>query len=405
MIRKLDFLIDVRDVQARGISRHATTCGIDVANDLIEAGKHVLLLAERHQAGSLSAVGRTSSLVLIYAPYTEYFARFDESVASLVNDSFQVRHTHSFAQFLDPRIGRPETVSATIHDLTPLHFGESGLLTDAEFVRARGVREFENMCRAIEYLTSRTSRRVGAAGSQMEEYIRLHALYTLEHAAFLCVPSEGVIGDLTKYLKVTGPAPIYVQEPTRFPAFYLEPHSVHRSRLAPLGLPPRFILFVGTPDRHKRLDLILEYLASVDGKSGIASVPVVVVGDQAGDNLFERLRTYKARDGQVLRLGNVPDHVLRSLYFGAIFTVIPSITEGYCLPFDEALLSGGRVIVSNLTIFQNRVQLSHGRAVAYEPFSCDSFIEATQRLTEAMDSAPSISQTRPSEVSDLLIRL
>lgn len=46
---------------------------------------------------------------------------------------------------------------------------------------------------------------------------------------------------------------------------------------------------------------------------------------------------------------------MRALYRCAVATVLPSRKEGYGLPLDEALASGGRVIASDLDVFRDRL--------------------------------------------------
>lgn len=407
MNESYDFLIDVRDVLSKGISRHATACASDVVTDLVNAHHRVLLLAESHQADQVRAISELAGVTLIFSPYAEYFARFDESVVRLINQRYQVRHSHSFAQFLDPRIGRPRTFSATIYDLTRLHFGKSSLFADNEFLERLGRREFTNMKQAIAYMRTRVTVRPGHVETLMEDYIRLHAQYILEMANFVCVPSTEVVNDIARYFAFTPNAKIVLQEPTRFPSFFIESREACRSRIGKLRIPSKFILFVGTPDWHKRLDLVLDYLAAADGDEDLAltNLPIVVAGDEAGADLFERLGGYTRNRRPILRVGDVTDHMLRALYSEAYFTVVPSMAEGYGLPLDEALLSGGTVVVSDLPVFRERVNNSRGRAIGYDPMSQKSFLDAARKVPEHIDSATHIPSIRESVVSNLLLSL
>jgi glycosyltransferase involved in cell wall biosynthesis len=406
MTEPYDFLIDVRDVLSRGISRHATVCAADVVPDLINAHSRVVLLAETHQAGQLAEVRRNAGVELVFAPYAEYFARFDESILRLVNERFRVRHTHSFAQFIDPRLGQPMSFSATIYDLTRLQFGQLNLLSNAGFSARLGPREFTNMERAVRYMRARLIGAPGHYETLMEEYIRVHVQYVVNAASFVCVPSSTIADDVAGYLHISGEGKIVVQEPTSFPSFFPESHEACQSRISELMIPSRFILFVGTPDWHKRLDLVLDYLTGIDDDD-LASdnLSVVVAGDEAGEDLFERLGG-RDRDGRaIVRVGNVSDDMLRALYAEAYFTVVPSMNEGYGLPLDEALLSGGRVLVADLPVFRDRVNNSLGRAVAYQPMSQESFHEAVRKVLKSSDREASIPSTRESIVSSLLLSL
>lgn len=76
--------------------------------------------------------------------------------------------------------------------------------------------------------------------------------------------------------------------------------------------------------------------------------PLVLAGGAGWENQTLHQQILAAeREGWVINLGFVDDHLLPALYAGARLFVYPSIYEGFGLPPVEAMSSGTPVIVSN----------------------------------------------------------
>jgi glycosyltransferase involved in cell wall biosynthesis len=109
-----------------------------------------------------------------------------------------------------------------------------------------------------------------------------------------------------------------------------------------LDLPESYILFVGTLEPRKNLNLLLQAWNEV--KDDFKDTWLIVAG--VNGNVFRKAR-YPAGTERVRFLGYVDDGTLAGLYAGAALFVLPSQDEGFGLPALEAMASGTPVIVSN----------------------------------------------------------
>lgn len=113
-----------------------------------------------------------------------------------------------------------------------------------------------------------------------------------------------------------------------------------------LGLPPRFMLYVGTIEPRKNLVRLLEAYASLRAKHGIDQ-GLVFVGrrgwkEEAVFAAIERLGLH--REVQFLGYLSVDDLV--AIYNMADLVAFPSLYEGFGLPVLEAMACGTPVVTS-----------------------------------------------------------
>jgi glycosyltransferase involved in cell wall biosynthesis len=132
------------------------------------------------------------------------------------------------------------------------------------------------------------------------------------------------------------------------------------------GLPPRYLLYVGTIEPRKNLEQLLAawaplYLAG--------ECPALVIVGKAGwlsEPFFAALASSEARDG-VLLTGYVPDVDLPAIYTAAEAFVWPSLYEGFGLPPLEAMACGTPVVCSNVSSMPEIVGKAALRVSPAEP--------------------------------------
>lgn len=109
-----------------------------------------------------------------------------------------------------------------------------------------------------------------------------------------------------------------------------------------------FILSVGTIDRRKNQILLCHLWAKLAAEFGADLPQLVLVGrDDLGlatKDEFADLITAK----KILILQGLPDAALARLYRACLFTVFPSLSEGYGLPVAESLAASKLCIASDL---------------------------------------------------------
>jgi glycosyltransferase involved in cell wall biosynthesis len=128
--------------------------------------------------------------------------------------------------------------------------------------------------------------------------------------------------------------------------------STLSSRLAYLS-GKSFILGVAQHRKNKNLNLLIQAYAKLRQSGQIAAdVQLLLVGSpgpetEALHNLVQRLNL----QAEVIFLSGLSDSELRWLYEQAELFVMPSSTEGFCLPLVEAQTLGCPVVCSDIPIF------------------------------------------------------
>jgi alpha-1,3-rhamnosyl/mannosyltransferase len=113
-----------------------------------------------------------------------------------------------------------------------------------------------------------------------------------------------------------------------------------------LGLPPRYLLYVGTIEPRKNVLTLLRAYCALPERLR-TRWPLLLVGGwgwNAGD-VAAYLRT-EARHRGVLHVGYLAEPQLAAVYNGARALVYPSLYEGFGLPPLEMMACGGAVLAS-----------------------------------------------------------
>lgn len=138
-------------------------------------------------------------------------------------------------------------------------------------------------------------------------------------------------------------------------------------RTVPLGagfaLPPRtapasarlpragsYVLFVSTLEPRKNHGFLVDVWQALLAQ-GVA-VPSLVFGGQVGarmETLLDRLAETGWLGGRIVLLSDVSDTELAALYRGCLFTVFPSLYEGWGLPVTESLSFGKPCVAAGVS--------------------------------------------------------
>src|SRR4029077_2518936 len=108
------------------------------------------------------------------------------------------------------------------------------------------------------------------------------------------------------------------------PSLHPLPADEVRTGLKALGLPPRYLLFIGTMEPRKNLLMLLRTYTSLPGWLR-ERYPLLLVGGRGWNSA--NIHAYLEEEGRhkgVLHLGYVNDEQLPTLYNGARALVFPS---------------------------------------------------------------------------------
>lgn len=146
-------------------------------------------------------------------------------------------------------------------------------------------------------------------------------------------------------------------------------------RAAQLGLPDRYLVFVGAPTERKNIDLLLR--AHRAARSGDGVVPPLVL---AGPSPAAEVLRAVAPSEDVRWIGYLEDGHLRQVVAGATALLYPSRYEGFGLPILEALAAGTPVVASDTPVHRE-VAGGHARLVDVE---AGELQDRRDRLAEAL---------------------
>ena len=113
-----------------------------------------------------------------------------------------------------------------------------------------------------------------------------------------------------------------------------------------LGLPDRFVLFVGTIEPRKNLDLLLDAWEALRLENS-ATPPLLVAGPDGWGSRATHRRMQRLAELGLRRLGHLERTDLIAVVQAATVFVLPSLYEGFGLPAAEAMACGVPVLVSN----------------------------------------------------------
>jgi len=121
---------------------------------------------------------------------------------------------------------------------------------------------------------------------------------------------------------------------------------------AMVSLPSRYVLFVSTIEVRKNHRLLVRVWQRLLERHGANLVPNLVFVGKVGwlvDGLLADLEASGYLNGKVILLPSLSDAELQQAYRSCLFTVFPSLCEGWGLPIVESLAHGKFCVASNHT--------------------------------------------------------
>jgi glycosyltransferase involved in cell wall biosynthesis len=114
-----------------------------------------------------------------------------------------------------------------------------------------------------------------------------------------------------------------------------------------------FLLCVAQHRKNKNLDLLIESYFQLLERGYLKSSKLIIVGSSGPetDNI-SCLISKRSLQERVLMLSSISDRELCWLYKNCALFVIPSSTEGFCIPLVEALSLSCKVVCSDIPIFR-----------------------------------------------------
>jgi glycosyltransferase involved in cell wall biosynthesis len=117
-------------------------------------------------------------------------------------------------------------------------------------------------------------------------------------------------------------------------------------------LPQRFVLVVSTIEIRKNHRMLVRIWRRLLERHGANNIPVLIFAGQIGwmvDDLLEDLAASGNLGGKIELMHGLSDADLRQAYRSCLFTIFPSLCEGWGLPIAESLVQGKFCVASNRT--------------------------------------------------------
>lgn len=203
------------------------------------------------------------------------------------------------------------------------------------------------------------------------------------HGAGIIVTSASVEAELRAFAAAQGvPLPPVV-------TVHLAGAELPAAPAAAMAAPPRpFFLCLGTIEPRKNHRLLLEVWQRLAASMG-AATPRLIIAGQAGPmtgDLLGPLASDSCLRAHVEHRPACSDDDLAQLLHNAAALLMPSLAEGFGLPFVEALQAGTKVIASDLPVFR---ELGQGAAQLLDPYDAAIWEQAISTAASGSDTGRS----------------
>ncbi|WP_419729437.1 glycosyltransferase family 4 protein [Lichenicola sp.] len=195
----------------------------------------------------------------------------------------------------------------------------------------------------------------------------------MPHADAIFAISEATAQDVGSYLEQRGKTPVRpirtIPVGTGFPASTAAlGGEAARIPARRLPAPGSYVLFVSTIEARKNHALMFQVWRRMAQELPPHEVPTLVFAGRIGwlvADLMLQIANTNYVDGKLQIIEDPSDAVLIRLYQGCLFTVLPSLFEGWGLPVTESLAAGKPCVISNLTALP---EAGAGLARLIDPF-------------------------------------
>jgi len=195
------------------------------------------------------------------------------------------------------------------------------------------------------------------------------------------VPSEASRTDLARFFRGAEQRAVVIPCAAASQFAPAAPGAVQQVRER-YGLPPRYILHVGTNKPHKNLETLLAAYAHYAGATAAAErAGLVLAGAHSPRHLdVPAWATAHGLGEAVQALGAVPEGDLPALCSGAACVAVPSLYEGFGLPVLEAMACDTPVLCANASSLP---EVAGDAALVLEPRDAAAWADALRALLAA----------------------
>ena len=164
-----------------------------------------------------------------------------------------------------------------------------------------------------------------------------------------------------------------------------------------MGLPPRYILHLGTIEPRKNIGLLLDAISLLDAGRRRRCPLVLAGGAGWGGQEFWRQLSGHPLAGEVLCTGYIDDDSAAALLAGATALVAPSHYEGFGLPILEAFAAGTPVVCSDADAF---TEIAAGAAAVLPTNDPSAWAAAIERIADDEPWADQLRQSGRARAAD-----
>jgi len=233
--------------------------------------------------------------------------------------------------------------------------------------------------------------------TQRVVYEQTHRLAAARARVILAI-SQSTKNDLVRLLGVPAER-VHVILLAADPNFRPQPAERLAQVRARLGLPERFLLYVGSNKPHKNLVRLVEAYARMRRRGRAAECELVIAGPW--DAAYPEPQQAVEREGigdHVRFLGPIPEADLPAVYGAAAAFAFPSEYEGFGSPVAEAMACGTPVVCGRTS---SLIELTADAAVLVDPLDVDALSAALERVAADADLRAALRQRGLARAAEL----